>query len=234
MRSFPDVMMPSFALSKWYGLYFVAYLCVMLYIMMNLMLAVVNETFTTAERDKFKKLFLHKRKACQHAFRLLTSRSDSQSMEFRQFEGLMRYYAPYKSPRDVILMYRYMNVSGNGLLTSAEFHSVYDAESLKFEPEYPNIPWYHNAWPPLQFVCQKAHSAIQWPYFEYLVCKHSSTFASHVTLYRLSLIRYYSCHRRVDSWQRDPHARQTDGPNRQSADVDPCLCRLLGYPFLRW
>lgn len=63
---------------------------------MNLMLAVVNETFTSAERDKFKKLYLHKRRACQHAFKLLVSKQNPEKMRFRQFEGLMRYYAPHK------------------------------------------------------------------------------------------------------------------------------------------
>lgn len=94
--SFPDVMMPSYSQNKWYAIYFVSYLCTMLYVMMNLMLAVVNETFTSRERDKFKKLFLHKRKACQHAFRLLVSKQNPDKMRFRQFEGLMRYYAPNK------------------------------------------------------------------------------------------------------------------------------------------
>lgn len=69
----------------------------MLYVMMNLMLAVVNETFTAAERDKFKKLFLHKRNACQHAFKLLVSKQNPDKMRFRQFEGLIRYYTPNKS-----------------------------------------------------------------------------------------------------------------------------------------
>lgn len=94
--SFPDVMMQSFSQNKWYAIYFVSYLCTMLYVMMNLMLAVVNETFTSRERDKFKKLFLHKRKACQHAFKLLVSKQNPDKMRFRQFEGLMRYYAPNK------------------------------------------------------------------------------------------------------------------------------------------
>lgn len=89
-------MMPSYSQNKWYAIYFVSYLCTMLYVMMNLMLAVVNETFTSRERDKFKKLFLHKRKACQHAFKLLVSKQDPDKMRFRQFEGLMRYYAPNK------------------------------------------------------------------------------------------------------------------------------------------
>lgn len=88
--------MPSYSQNKWYAIYFVSYLCTMLYVMMNLMLAVVNETFTSRERDKFKKLFLHKRKACQHAFKLLVSKQNPDKMRFRQFQGLMRYYAPNK------------------------------------------------------------------------------------------------------------------------------------------
>lgn len=61
------------------------------------MLAVVYETFTRIERDKFRKLLLHKRNACQHAFRLLVSKQNPHRMRFRQFEGLMRYYSPKKS-----------------------------------------------------------------------------------------------------------------------------------------
>jgi hypothetical protein len=38
------------------------------------MLAVVYEAFTRIEKDKFRKLLLHRRKACQHAFRLLVTR----------------------------------------------------------------------------------------------------------------------------------------------------------------
>lgn len=103
--SFPDVMMPSYSQNKWYAIYFVSYLCTMLYVMMNLMLAVVNETFTSRERDKFKKLFLHKRKACQHAFKLLVSKQDPDKMRFRQFEGLMRYYVPNKCTYSRLLLF---------------------------------------------------------------------------------------------------------------------------------
>lgn len=71
--------------------------------MMNLMLAVVNETFTSRERNKFKKLFLHKRKACQHAFKLLVSKQNPDKMRFRQFEGLMRYFAPNKCTYNKII-----------------------------------------------------------------------------------------------------------------------------------
>lgn len=34
--SFPDVMMPSYARSKWFSIFFVSYLCTVLYVLMNL------------------------------------------------------------------------------------------------------------------------------------------------------------------------------------------------------
>lgn len=61
------------------------------------MLAVVYETFTSIERDKFRKLLLHKRQACKNAFKLLLTKENPYQMEFPQFEGVMRYYAPKKS-----------------------------------------------------------------------------------------------------------------------------------------
>ncbi|XP_076181278.1 two pore segment channel 1 isoform X1 [Ptiloglossa arizonensis] len=167
--NFPDVMMPSYSKNKWYAIYFVSYLSTMLYVMMNLMLAVVNETFTAAERDKFKKLFLHKRKACQHAFKLLVSKQNADKMRFRQFEGLMRYYAHNKSIRDIVLMFRHLNASGTGVLSAEEFLNIYDTIELQWEPQYSTVPWYHSAPQPLQILCTGAHTAIRWTYFETLM-----------------------------------------------------------------
>ncbi|KZC12738.1 PREDICTED: two pore calcium channel protein 1-like [Dufourea novaeangliae] len=164
--NFPDVMMPSYSKNKWYAIYFVSYLSTMLYVMMNLMLAVVNETFTAAERDKFKKLFLHKRKACQHAFNLLVSKQNPDKMRFRQFEGLMRYYAPNKSIKDIVLMFRHLNASGSGVLSSEEFLNIYDTTILQWEPQYSSVPWYHSTSQPMQILCTGAHAAIRWSYFE--------------------------------------------------------------------
>lgn len=61
------------------------------------MLAVVYETFTRIEMDKFRKLLAHKRSACQHAFRLLVTRQDTDHISLKQFQGLFKYYAPTKS-----------------------------------------------------------------------------------------------------------------------------------------
>lgn len=63
------------------------------------MLAVVYETFTRIEREKYRRLLLHRRRACQHAFRLLVSKQTPGAVRFRQFHGLMRYFTPHKSKK---------------------------------------------------------------------------------------------------------------------------------------
>ncbi|XP_046979764.1 two pore channel protein 1-like [Schistocerca americana] len=167
--NFPDVMMPAYSRSMMFCIFFISYLCIVLYVLMNLMLAVVYETFTRVEREKFRKLLLHKRKACQHAFRLLVAKQNPHRMRFRQFEGLMRYYAPKKTVRDVVLMFKYLNSSGSGTLSLEEFYSVYDAVLLCWEPQFSQAPWFHTSWAPLQNLCQLIHDLVLWKYFEHII-----------------------------------------------------------------
>ncbi|KAF5284216.1 hypothetical protein FQR65_LT00216 [Abscondita terminalis] len=122
--NYPDVMMPSYAISKWYAAFFISYLSLALYVLMNLMLAVVYETFTRIEKDKFRKLLLHKRRACQLAFRLLVSKQNPSCL------------------RDIILMFWQLNASHNGSLTLDEFVNVYDATRLRWKIKDPIDPWF--------------------------------------------------------------------------------------------
>lgn len=167
--NFPDVMMPSYAISKWNAIFFISYISIVLYVLMNLMLAVVYETFTGIEKDKFRKLLLHKRKACKLAFRLLVSKQNPDTIKFKQFYGMIRYFRPRISLRDVILIFRHLNGSGNGSLTEEEFFGVYDAVSLKWHLKDPPDPWFSAAWPPLRILCRSSRRFVQWKYFEYIV-----------------------------------------------------------------
>ncbi|EEC00342.1 conserved hypothetical protein [Ixodes scapularis] len=122
--NFPDVMIPYYARSKWASLFFVVFLLVHLYFLMNLVLAVVYERFSSLEKDKFRKLLLHRRKACQQAFRLLVNRTSPSCLYFCHFEGLMRYYKPRAKRREVYLMFKTMDVSRNGFLSQEDFLQV--------------------------------------------------------------------------------------------------------------
>ncbi|XP_050302250.1 two pore calcium channel protein 1-like isoform X2 [Anthonomus grandis grandis] len=167
--NFPDVMMPSYSVTKWSALFFISYISTVLYVLMNLMLAVVYETFTGIEKDKFRKLLLHKRQACKLAFRLLVSRQNPENIRFKQFQGLMRYFAPKTSQRDVVLIFRQLNASNNGMLIQDEFLNIYDAVSLRWRLKDPPDPWFSAAWPPLRIFCRTARSFVSWPYFEHIV-----------------------------------------------------------------
>ena len=66
---------------------------------MNLMLAVVYDAFTKIEKDKFRRLFLHKRKAAQHAFKLLVTQERPEQVSFQHLEGLLTAYRPTTSKK---------------------------------------------------------------------------------------------------------------------------------------
>jgi two pore calcium channel protein 1 len=83
-------MMKSYNDSRSASLFFISYLGINLYFLMNLMLAVVYDAFTKIEKDKFRKLFLHKRKAAKQAFNLLGSRERPKEISFPHFEGLLK------------------------------------------------------------------------------------------------------------------------------------------------
>lgn len=153
------------------------------------MLAVVYETFTGIEKEKFRKLLLHKRKACQLAFRLLVSKQNPDTVRFKQFYGLMRYYSPRTckkhrllfqqtkqnfvyllAVRDVILIFRQLNQSNSGAITQEEFLNIYDVVTLKWHLKDPPDPWFSAAWPPLRTLCRASRTAVSWEYFEYVVC----------------------------------------------------------------
>ncbi|KAH7986185.1 hypothetical protein HPB52_025147 [Rhipicephalus sanguineus] len=141
--NFPDVMIPYYANSKWAALFFVVFLLVHLYFLMNLVLAVVYERFSSLEKDKFRKLLLHRRKACHQAFRLLVNRSSPSCLYFCHFEGLMKYYKPRAKRRDVYLMFKTMDTAQNGFLSQEEFLQVYEASKLTWERKWSDYPWFN-------------------------------------------------------------------------------------------
>lgn len=136
------------------------------------MLAVVYETFTRIERDKFRKLFMHKREACKRAFTLLVSKQNPESVRFKQFAGLMKYFAPRTSNLEVLLMFKQLNHSGTGQLTVEEFSMVYDTVTLKWSVKDPSEPWYSRIWAPFKYICKYCNKFVMWPYFEHIVCKN--------------------------------------------------------------
>ena len=91
--NFPDIMMPSYNENMAYTLFFISYLSINLYFLMNLMLTVVYKTFADVEEKKFTALIDGKAEAASKAFDLLKS-EDSGLVDASSFRGLMKEYKP--------------------------------------------------------------------------------------------------------------------------------------------
>ncbi|CAL8347939.1 unnamed protein product [Lota lota] len=140
--NFPDVMMPAYSRNRWCCIFFIVYLSIELYFVMNLLLAVVFDTFNGVEKMKFKSLLLHKRCAIDHAFQLLVSRQRPMGVSLKQFDGLMRFYRPRMSARDRYLTYKALNTSGAPMLSLQDFYNFYEVIGLKWKARRSGEHWF--------------------------------------------------------------------------------------------
>uniref|UniRef100_A0A8C3T2A7 Two pore segment channel 1 n=1 Tax=Chelydra serpentina TaxID=8475 RepID=A0A8C3T2A7_CHESE len=140
--NFPDVMMPSYSRNPWSCVFFIVYLSIELYFIMNLLLAVVFDTFSDIEKRKFKSLLLHKRTAIQHAYRLLVSKQRPSGISFKQFEGLMRFYKPRMCARERYLTFKALNQSNATLVSLKDFYNLYEVVGLKWKAKRNREHWF--------------------------------------------------------------------------------------------
>ncbi|ROI27704.1 Two pore calcium channel protein 1 [Anabarilius grahami] len=140
--NFPDVMMPAYSKNRWSCIFFIVYLSIELYFIMNLLLAVVFDTFNGVEKMKFKSLLLHKRSAIEHAFQLLVSRQRPDGVSLKQFDGLMRFYRPRMTARDRFLTFKALNYSGATMLSLQEFYKFYEVIGLKWKARRSGEYWF--------------------------------------------------------------------------------------------
>ncbi|XP_014026197.1 two pore channel protein 1 isoform X2 [Salmo salar] len=136
--NFPDVMMPAYSRNRWSCVFFIVYLSIELYFIMNLLLAVVFDTFNGVEKMKFKSLMLHKRSAIDHAFQLLRP----MGVSLKQFDGLMRFYRPRMSARDRFLTYKALNTAGAPMLSLDDFYKFYEVIGLKWKARRSGEHWF--------------------------------------------------------------------------------------------
>ncbi|RXM99250.1 Two pore calcium channel protein 1 [Acipenser ruthenus] len=140
--NFPDVMMPAYSRNTWSCVFFIVYLSIELYFIMNLLLAVVFDTFNGVEKMKFKSLLLHKRSAVDHAFKLLVSKQRPTGVSFKQFDGLMRFYRPRMNARDRYLTFKALNHSSTPVLGLQDFYSFYAVTGLKWKTRRSGEHWF--------------------------------------------------------------------------------------------
>uniref|UniRef100_A0A8C7CJ05 Two pore segment channel 1 n=1 Tax=Oncorhynchus kisutch TaxID=8019 RepID=A0A8C7CJ05_ONCKI len=176
--NFPDVMMPAYSRNRWSCVFFIVYLSIELYFIMNLLLAVVFDTFNGVEKMKFKSLMLHKRSAIDHAFQLLVSRQRPMGLSLKQFDGLMRFYRPRMSARDRFLTYKALNTAGAPMLSLDDFYKFYEVIGLKWKARRSGEHWFDDL-PHTTFLIFKGiNLLVKSKAFQYTMCKWTSIISS--------------------------------------------------------
>ncbi|KJE93346.1 hypothetical protein, variant 1 [Capsaspora owczarzaki ATCC 30864] len=140
--NFPDVMLPSYRKNPWSSVYFIVFLLVCLYILLNLLHAIVYESFAEQEKLKFRKLFLHKRSSLRRAFQEITD--GRACMSFAEFKTLLRLFATNRNDQQILVLYKALKRSPNNVegLSSLEFYGLFDALSLSFTKQTPVLQLY--------------------------------------------------------------------------------------------
>ena len=142
-HSFPDIMMPVYAQHKTSAIFFVIYLVIQLYFVLNMMLAVAYEKYSSVAKEKFRRLFLHRRLCCRHAFALLCSESHTDCLTFARFQGVVQIIKPGISRLRCYLMFKLCDTTRVGVLNLEQFYRIYDAIELNWSQVYPEVRWYH-------------------------------------------------------------------------------------------
>ncbi|KAG8455670.1 hypothetical protein GDO86_001747 [Hymenochirus boettgeri] len=152
--NFPDVMMPAYSRNPWSCIFFIVYLSIELYFIMNLLLAVVFDTFNDVEKKKFKSLLLHKRSAIQHSYQLLKNTLGTSGVSFPHYNGMMKFYKPCMSARDRYLTYRALKQAAGDNLQLKDLYNFYEVVDLKWKVQRIRENWFDDL-PPTALIIFK-------------------------------------------------------------------------------
>ncbi|XP_065190162.1 two pore channel protein 1-like [Sycon ciliatum] len=169
--NYPDVMMPAYNYYQWAPAFFIIYLCITLYILLNLLTAVVYSTFQEFEKRKFRKLLLHQREAVRKMFNLLCGQRRI-SLPFIHFRGVMRYYRPAIDDVSCRCVFKVLNTSGSGRLTLEECYPVYEAVLLRWsriDGTMQEETWYTKMPKPVWKMLHGINRLVEHRFFHYFI-----------------------------------------------------------------
>ena len=121
--NFPDVMMPAYEENHWTCIIFISYLVFVTYFLLNMVLALIFNTYSRLMRRKLNKIILFERKRVYFAFALLDP-SESGAIPFLTWRRFMKVIQPNFSLAKTAFLFRLVNTSGSGSISVNEFLSI--------------------------------------------------------------------------------------------------------------
>ena len=138
--NFPEIMTFSQDQNTYTFLFFVLYTGLTTVFILNLLVAIIYESFESEDKERFKETFMRKREAVKYAFELLVSRSNPRQIAYVHFSEFIPYFLSFPklysvnffkkfsmTTRDKLLNFKLLDTDNEGFLTLEEFHSVYEA-----------------------------------------------------------------------------------------------------------
>ncbi|XP_019852736.1 PREDICTED: two pore calcium channel protein 1-like isoform X2 [Amphimedon queenslandica] len=193
----PDVFMEAYVRNKWSPLFFVLYLFVTLYFFSNVLLAVVYAHFNDEEKNKFRKLFLHKREALKIAFSVLAVDG---KLNYHDFVFFMLEYKPRIPEYQVMCIFKGLkekeevgsNEDGDYLCMN-EFLNLYEFRSLKWKQvrnDGRNVEWYDDFPQKIKPFFAKLNKAVHFKYFNSVMALIVLANALYLVLFTLATSFY--------------------------------------------
>eukprot|EP00041_Stephanoeca_diplocostata_P021215 m.489432 g.489432 ORF g.489432 m.489432 type:complete len:820 (+) comp21768_c0_seq2:262-2721(+) len=131
--NFPDVMMPAYYENEFACVFFIMYMLIGFFFLMNIVLAMVYEGFTDTEKRKFKKIFKHRREGLRLAWDCAMHRQREASMDFKTFYMICKFYDDSLTKKHIYLAYRALDQDINSGISFEEFQEFYDVLDVKYE-----------------------------------------------------------------------------------------------------
>lgn len=128
--NFPDVMLPSYRYNRAYAIFFVVYLLVSLYLILNLSLALIYSFYKKGAKDAAHKIFKMSKTALIAAFKTV----DIAKRGFLDYEQWSRLYArikPNATESQTKVMYDILDTHGDRVISAIEFMKLDEVLQVK-------------------------------------------------------------------------------------------------------
>jgi len=172
--NYPDVMMPSYYKNEFACLFFIFYMMFGFYLLTNIVLSMVYESFTDTEQRKFKRMWKHKRRGVRLAWERTMS-VDDEGMPFQRFYMIAKAYKDSLSDKHIYLAYRSLDTDFNGQISFKEFQNIFEVLDVSYVLVYqeegdPNdLFWWAHLSGGIRDFMRKLKDVVEHKYFEYAI-----------------------------------------------------------------
>ena len=170
--NYPDVMLPAIENNIFYFILFLVFLSFGIYVLTNLLLAIVKDHFSKLEKDKLKQLLEFRRESLKRAFNLGTQLSSSE-WDYSLFRRVMLSLSKRISEKRCLLMFRVLDRHRNQKLSWKEFKQLENVLSMRWRrSDMTNInKIWHNLIPirRIRRVAQHAYLLVSSFYFKFII-----------------------------------------------------------------